>query len=413
MVIISAAMYNLTFIYDKPPHEIVNETIDDGVSQSFAALAVAYMYANSLESTATDRVNLDYAVALYMELIKDTYAEEREKNGFNWMKLHSLWHYAQWTKTDGVPSHSNTSCYEAAHKLIKEFWRASNKCESLPQIMWANIRHDVMAAFRIRLERSGTIPVSRPFELPVYLPAKTELSARGDRMRQMSLQNLGLDRNLGQLETLTNKFLSDYVGLPVRYEGNVATHSVASASFTIYERPAVATFDSCRMMKQTIYAKDSYYYRSGSTDPGVYGPRFDTVLVRNQNWVEEGAVGWEGLDVCRIRLFFTLRFEGRRLALCLADVWDKSIKNHVNNGTLRPILQPVVHRNRQRRQRVFLVEDILRTVLLVPLFAEHEIPGGTNFMNSLDTWTGGWAVSMFTDQHIFRRVWRPMAEYWM
>ena len=76
-------------------------------------------------------------------------------------------------------------------------------------------------------------------------------------------------------------------------------------------------------MTQIIYAKDSYYDRTGSTGPGVYGPRFDTIFVRNNKWVEDDAVGWEGLDVYRVRLFFSLRFEGRRLALCLADVWDR------------------------------------------------------------------------------------------
>ncbi|KAK4699070.1 hypothetical protein P7C70_g7198, partial [Phenoliferia sp. Uapishka_3] len=203
----SSRLSHLSWIYDKPPLEIEDVTIDDGVPQSFALIAIIYMYANSLESTATDRKNLDYAVNLYYTLIKEVFAEEREGKGFNWMKAHSLWHYTQWTQTDGVPSHSNTSCYEAAHKQIKEFWRASNKCESLKQIMWANIRHDVMASFRIRLERSGTLPVEKQFEEPVYLPARTVLSARGDRLRKSSLADLGRERNLAQLETLVSEML--------------------------------------------------------------------------------------------------------------------------------------------------------------------------------------------------------------
>ncbi|KAK4699058.1 hypothetical protein P7C70_g7207, partial [Phenoliferia sp. Uapishka_3] len=323
MVIISGALYNLTWEWDKPPREIEEMTTLDGVGQSFAFLAIIYLYANSLESTATDRANMEYAVSSYYEVIKDVFEEEREKLGFNWMKLHSLWHYAAWTETDGVPSHSNTSCYKTAHKLIKEFWRASNKCESLKQIMWANIRHDVMASFRIRLERSGTIPIKKDFQEPTYLAARTVLSARGEHLRKMTLRELGVVRNLGQLETLTNAFLSEHIGLPTRFDGKASVHPVASASFPIYEPPAVPTFDSCRTMSQVIYAKDKYYYRAGSTDPGVYGPRFDTVLVRNDDWAEDGNIGWRGLDVYRVRLFFSIRFEGRRLDLCLADVWTK------------------------------------------------------------------------------------------
>ena len=76
-------------------------------------------------------------------------------------------------------------------------------------------------------------------------------------------------------------------------------------------------------------------------------------------------------------------------------------------------MQPAIHRNRDRRQRVFLVEDILHTVLLEPLFAEHEIPEGTNFINVLGNWTGAFAVGMFTDQHVFTTVWRPSADCWM
>jgi hypothetical protein len=54
----------------------------------------------------------------------------REEMGhLNIPKLHSLTHYATWTKEMGTFNSVNTSQIEALHKIIKEAYQNSNKVD--------------------------------------------------------------------------------------------------------------------------------------------------------------------------------------------------------------------------------------------------------------------------------------------
>ena len=187
----------------------------DELSQSITLVVVTYMCASSLESTATDREMQAAATELYhlvsptqkshltsliksIKVIRDAFEDEREGKGFNWTRLHSIFHYVEWTELHGTASHSDTANYEVRHiptsspvlylpsgvqnahiHAVKYPYRASNRCNALVQILRANQRRDCMRSLRVQLELSDTIPTAKVLLHPVYQEARTVLPLRG------------------------------------------------------------------------------------------------------------------------------------------------------------------------------------------------------------------------------------------
>ncbi|KAK4701175.1 hypothetical protein P7C70_g5064, partial [Phenoliferia sp. Uapishka_3] len=380
----------------------------DEVAQSITLITVIYLYAAGLESTATDREMEDAAIKLYHEVIRYAFEDEREMRGYNWARLHSMFHYVEWTEINGTAPHSDTSHYETAHiRAVKLPYRASNRCNAIVQILRANTRRDCLASLKGRLELSGTIPTSRPMLAPVYLAPLTTLPTRGDRGVRLRLQETADKRNLPGFAAAANAFLATYLNIPgFEYQGKVETHTIASASFPVYGKPAYLSNDTCQVMNQRIYATEDYPYRG--EEGSIRGPRYDTVLVQGSRHAELNGESFGAYEVSRARLFFTIRYRGRRVELCLGEAFMK-VPNH---PACQAILQPVVHPVDIAGEplfSVFLVADILRTVHLQPLFGKLGVPKDLNFMETLDRWRGSYAVGVFTDQHIFRLLFRPDA----
>ncbi|KAK4700195.1 hypothetical protein P7C70_g6054, partial [Phenoliferia sp. Uapishka_3] len=391
-----------------------HRTALDEVTQSITLVVIIYCYASSLESTATDRVIQDRAIKLYMEASHRTSPSfhEREEKGFNWARLHSMFHYVEWTEENGTAPHSDTAPYETAHiKAVKLPYRASNRCNAIVQILRANTRRDCLASLRGRLELAGVIDVARPMRLPVYQEPLTTLPGRGDRNKRLLLSELAERRQLPALESATSAFLSTYFAIPdYVYPGKVEVHTIASASFPVYARPAYLSNDTCKLMTQRLYATPDYSYRGevGS----VRGPRHNTLLVRGPRWAEFGGQSFDAYEVVRARMFFSIGYRGRKIDLCLGEVYKKEPLHPARRAVLSPVVQPVDVAG-EPSCRVFLVSDILRSVHLQPLWGKQGVPKELNFMETLDRWRGSYAVGVFTDQHIFRLLFRPDAASYM
>ncbi|KAK4704707.1 hypothetical protein P7C70_g1498, partial [Phenoliferia sp. Uapishka_3] len=446
MAIISAALWDLS--WGEEGSEGFKTALDE-VTQSITLVVVTYFYAAGLESTATDREMQAEAMRLYMEVIRYAFEDERAEKGFNWARLHSMFHYIEWTELNGTAPHSDTSHYETAHiKAVKLPYRASNRCNAIVQILRANTRRDCLASLRGELELEGVIATARPMPPPVYREALTTLPGRGgefdinflkhkpsadpavstDREKRLRLFELAEHRQLPGLVEATSDFLSTYLNIPdFQFIGRVEVHTIASASFPVYGKPAYLSNDTCKLMTQRIYATSDYVYRGevGS----VRGPRHDTVLVRGSRFAELGGESFAAYDVFRARLFFTVGYRGRRLELCLGEVYEKVSAQYVASAVTalmhpvitlqdpqhpasRSIMQPVVHPvdvGEDPKFRVFLVSDILRAVHLQPIFGRQGVPRDLHFTETLDRWRGSYAVGLFTDQHIFRLLFRPDA----
>ncbi|KAK4701483.1 hypothetical protein P7C70_g4748, partial [Phenoliferia sp. Uapishka_3] len=384
------------------------KTALDEVTQSITLVVIIYRYASSLESTATDRVIQSEAIRLYMEVIRYAFEDEREAKGFNWARLHSMFHYVEWTEANGTAPHSDTAPYETAHiKAVKLPYRASNRCNAIVQILRSNTRRDCLASLRGRLELAGTITAARPMLLPVYQEPVTVLPGRGDRSKRMHLQDLADARALPGFVQAASTFLSAYLDIPdYFYAGKVEVHTIATATFPVYARPAYLSNDTCKFMTQRLYATPDYPYRGevGS----VRGPRHDTLLVRGSRWAELGGQSFDAYDVLRARMFFVVAYRGRRIELCLGEEYAKDPQHASRRAVMSPVVHPV-DVGTEPALRVFLVSDILRAVHLQPLFGKQGVPKELKFTETLDRWRGCYAVGVFTDQHIFRLLFRPEA----
>ncbi|KAK4702183.1 hypothetical protein P7C70_g4042, partial [Phenoliferia sp. Uapishka_3] len=360
-----------------------------------------------------------------MVVIRETYQDEREKKKFNWARLHSIFHYVEWTAAHGCAAHSDTSNYENAHiAAVKYPYRASNRCNATVQILRANTRKDQMRALKNVLELSGTIKTARPQADPFYQSGRTILPERGDRKVRMRLPALAEARGLPSLVPLTNAYLADLFGIPdFEFDGKVENHTVASASFPIYASPAYLSNDTCKLQTQRIYSTEAYPYRGEGER--VRGQRFDTVLVKSKSYDQLNGLSFDAYDIARTRMLYAVRFRGRRISLCLGEVYEKvsrrqsfqaPIDDPKHSATL-PIMQPVVHPVDddwgEPTYRVFAVEDIIRSVLLQPLFGTLGVPRDLKFMDTLDRWRGHYAVAIFADQHIFRVLFRPDAKKYL
>ncbi|KAK4701858.1 hypothetical protein P7C70_g4370, partial [Phenoliferia sp. Uapishka_3] len=229
-------------------------------------------------------------------------------------------------------------------------------------------------------------------------------SHRGGRLRLGDLED---QRDLPGFAAATSRFLATYFDLPgFEYQGRVETHTVASASFPVYGKPAYLSNDTCQLMNQRIYATRDYPYRG--EEGSIRGPRHDTVLVRNTRHAELKGDGFDAYDVMRARLFFTVRYRGRRVELCFGKVFMKVPNHPATLVILQPVVFPVDVAG-EPLYRVVLVSDILRTVHLQPLFGKLGVPKDLTFMETLDRWRGSYAVGVFTDQHTFRLLFRPDA----
>ncbi|KAK4701767.1 hypothetical protein P7C70_g4462, partial [Phenoliferia sp. Uapishka_3] len=409
MATVSSALWDLSWGEDGTESF---RTALDKVTQSITWVVIIYLYVTGLESTATDRQMQQAAITLYMEVIRYAFADEREGKGFNWARLHSMFHYIEWTELNGTAPHSDTSHYETAHiKAVKEPYRASNRCNATVQILRANTRRDCLAALRGRLELQGVIPTLRPMLPPVYQKPLTTLPGQGDRRKRTRLENLAQDRDLPGLAKATSDFLSIYLNIPdFEFPGKVEVHTIATASFPVYEAPAYLSNDTCKLMTQRLYATNEYAYRG---EVGcVSGPRHDTLLVQGARHAELGGESFEAYDVFRAQMFFVVGYRGRRIELCLGEEYKKEPNHEARKAVMLPVVSPVdVDGNPVLR--VFLVSDILRAVHLQPLFGKQGVPKDLTFMETLDRWRGSYAVGVFTDQHIFRLLFRPDAKRYL
>ncbi|KAK4702340.1 hypothetical protein P7C70_g3877, partial [Phenoliferia sp. Uapishka_3] len=405
MTIISAALWNVSWGEEGTED---HRTIVDEVTQAVSAIVVVFMYASSLESTATDREMQAAAIELYHVLIRDAFADERKKNGFNWMRLHSLFHYVDWTVQHGTAPHSDSARYETAHiAAVKEPYRASNRCHAIVQILRSNTRKDSMAWFKTKLEMADIVPAAKPMPSPLYQLPRTVLPARGDREKRLVITDLAESRGVPELVPALNVYLADLFDTPgFVYTGQAEGHSVASASFPVYEKPAYASNDTCRLMKQRIYATANYSYRGEAGN--AKGPRHDVVLVKGKRHDELHGRGFASFDVCRARLFFVVRHHGHRLNLCLGEVYDKDPSHIASRSTMMPVIHPA-DVDGEPTYRVFAVADILRSIHIQPLFGFNGVPRDLCFTDTLDRWRGHYAVGLFADQHVFRLLFRPDA----
>jgi len=278
-------------------------------------------------------------------------------DGFNLPRQHSLIHYAKLIRAFGAPNGLCSSITESKHiKAVKEPWRRSSRFNALNQMLLTNQRLDKLAAARIDF-------ADREMLKDTCLPAVWENFLRTDEANshpnlQCDPSDSGLNRNAvtnnndsedngdrdngddedegsdavdvptvdayvdlakkkllkfypeeiaAEIELefshLIRKFLYDQQhpdnvsghsisDLPMFY-GKVTTYSSARATF--HAPSDISGIDGMR--REHIRAVKSW--RKG---PG----RYDTIFVNT----DSSSDGMRGLDVARVRLFFSISHDG-------------------------------------------------------------------------------------------------------
>jgi len=166
------------------------------------------------------------------------------------------------------------------------------------------------------------------------------------------------------------------------YEGKVSVFHSAAATF-------YAPSDSSGiggMRREHIRATPSW--RNGP-------PRYDCIFVNTASDLE----GMRGLDIARVRCFFSFAFRGI-LYPCALVHWFERIGNDPDEGTGMWRVEPQVDDHGSRYTSVIHVDTILRAAHLIPVYGHDFIPREIKFYHSYDLFRA-YYVNKFADHHAF------------
>ncbi|GAA5990732.1 hypothetical protein JCM11641_006660 [Rhodosporidiobolus odoratus] len=397
LVILLAALYDLT----GTNRDGVDATITDKVVQVYSLLAIFILLTRSFESSPQDRSVMRRIYSIIVERLQEDglfavatiVAAERSK------RFHSIYHTTQLLARDGAAPHSDTSTGERLHsQTVKNPYRASNHLHATTQILRANSRRDALSLIEARIaerDKSSALPPA-PTALPEWCISMALHGTAHGRART-PIGKLATLHHLPSLSTLLHAFLARAYDMVIDIDDvqalNAYVHNIVAADFPVYPSPSFLTADTAATMHLPIYATETYSYRSVE---GLKGRRYDPVLLSNGQPLSKG---WKAVEVARVRLFFSVLLHGREVQLAVVEEYEKG-------GVIPALKQPMVKKKRQVDGtaifRIVPISSILRPIHLQPLFRDLPISSLSEFHTILDTWTGEFVLSIFSDQAIFR-----------
>ena len=126
------------------------------------------------------------------------------------------------------------------------------------------------------------------------------------------------------------------------------------------------------------------------------GPaRYDCIFV-NTNSNEDGM---RGLDVARVRLFFSFRYYGITYPCALIH-WFSRVGDAPDEGTGMWVVEPDFNDDRSPVISIIHLETIVRAAHLIGIYGEGFLPRGITMNNSLDSFNAFY-VNKYVDHHAF------------
>ncbi|KAF7372468.1 hypothetical protein MVEN_00108400 [Mycena venus] len=123
-----------------------------------------------------------------------------------------------------------------------------------------------------------------------------------------------------------------------------------------------------------------------------HGPRRDCVfVVENQ-----GELGFRGMSVVRVRLFFSFSYDGVDYPCALVD-WFKKVGRSPDPETGMWIVEPEM-KGSVRLTTIVHLDTLLRGAHLIPVYGEGYIPIGFRYTYSLDAFKS-FHVNKYIDHH--------------
>jgi hypothetical protein len=123
--------------------------------------------------------------------------------------------------------------------------------------------------------------------------------------------------------------------------------------------------------------------------------RYDCVFVNT----DPAANGFLGLDVARVRLFFSIEFCGITYPCALVQ-WMSRLSDEADENTGMWIVEPDVDASGSPLVAVIHLDSILRAAHLIGVCGDKCLPKGLAFHQSLDTFPAFY-VNKFIDHHAF------------
>ncbi|KAN0103962.1 hypothetical protein V8E52_011458 [Russula decolorans] len=356
---------------------------------------------------------------------------------FNYPHQHSLKHYVAMIRAYSSPNGLCSSMTENKHiKAVKQPWRWSNRYNAMKQMLLTNQRLDKLSASRTHFTSNGMLEgtclskalVERPEPdddtEDIDADAILELNraarvAKEDKDDEDNYDVNGprviadviLAKTLVAQETpatiatriqcpdfpfLIRCFLYGQLAGHEDPTDNIPQSSLPiinpATKFSVYHS-AIATFFAPSdlsgiggMRSERIRALPSW--RNGPS-------RYDTVLVSTDRQLE----GMIGLDVARVRLFFSFTHEDIEYPCALINWYDR-VSNSQDEDTGMWIVKPV-----PGSSAVIHIDAILRCAHLIPVFGQNFIDRSINltYNNSLDAFLC-YYVNKYADHHMHEIV---------
>jgi hypothetical protein len=200
-----------------------------------------------------------------------------------------------------------------------------------------------------------------------------------------TLQELAAKLNETDLPVLTLGFLADQLGAGpggalanfLRITTTVHVFHSATATFFAPSDPSGIR----GMRREYIRATPSWRGK---------GPRYDTVFVVE----DDEKPGVRGLNVARIRLFFSFTYNDVEFPCALVEWFTRVGVDHVTGMW---VIRPDYIRNRRNRAVIHL-DAILRAAHLIPIYGSDPLLLEINSSISLDTFRG-YYVNKYIDHH--------------
>ncbi|KAG6807727.1 hypothetical protein H0H92_006594 [Tricholoma furcatifolium] len=331
--------------------------------------------------------------------------------GFSLPRQHALSHYPHHIRNFGAPNGLCSSITESRHiTAVKEPWRRSNRYEALGQMLMTNQRLDKLAASRADFVARGKLladhsplptgfaadliddggapnedggPVNDEFVVGNVVLARTKERFSGN------LEDLATVIQWPELLDLTRRFLFDQLN---------NDDSISSNTVPINACPAICS-------KANLYLSAVATFYAPSDDSGIRGMQKERIRA-TPSWrgkearydcayvVKNQEPGMKGLDVVRVRLFFSFEHEGITYPCALVE-WFKTAGRCSDTGMWK-VKTDVVRG--QRETSVLHLDSFLRGAHLLPVFGNAHLPKDFHFSYSLDAFDLFY-VNKFADHH--------------
>ncbi|KAG1878456.1 hypothetical protein C8R48DRAFT_804965 [Suillus tomentosus] len=329
---------------------------------------------------------------------------------FSLPRQHSLKHYIQNIRLFAAPNGLCSSITENKHiKAVKEPWRRSSRFRALGQMLLINQQLDKISAARVEFTRRGMLAgtclsaamnalgnIDGDLEIddgPTVLQAFVQLAKTPQwKKRAQTVPALAEELSIPRLPDLLAQFLfqqlhpddhRDPCDVPLaecpRYLNKILVFNSASSRF--YAPSDLSGSGGMR----TEHIRSSPSWRNEHS-------RYDCVFVNT----DSDLPGMRGLEVARVRTFFSFKYRGNTYP-CAVIHWFDKVGDTADEDTGMWIVSPA---GGASKHAVIHVDAIYRAAHLIPVYGMEFLPQGFKCHDSYDAFRT-YYVNKYADHHAF------------